>query len=143
MGGDVEEVVEGTAKKLFIGEDGEGIGAGGLIADGLIDGRRPGLDVTRRRGAPLDLGDDRECPVAALEGGGEGRWTRQRGVEPDQLGWGDRANERRNLLTLPSHDLGEFVGHSANTEHTEPRNSKPNLLAKFSVYFVISADTVV
>ena len=124
MRGDAAEVVERAAEEFFVGEHGEGVGAGGLVAGGLIDGGGAGLDVAGGRGAALDFGDDGEAAVGAAQRGGEGRRAGQRGVEAGELGGGDGAEERRDFPALPGHDLGEFVGHSVRKEHTEVSEDK-------------------
>lgn len=125
VGGDAAEVVERAAEVFFVGEDGEGVGAGGLVALGLLEGGGAGFDVAGGRRAALDFGDDGEGAVGAAKGVEEGRRPRQGGVEAGELGFENGADERRNFAALVLHDLGEFVGG-----HGGPRNTRNTLKTK-------------
>ena len=132
-----DKVVEGAAKVFFVGEDGQGVGAGLAIFQGLFGrGEGGGGDGAGGGRAALDLGDDGEFPVAAAQGAGEGRRFGSHGVKRGQLGQGNRADERGNFLPLPGHDLGEFVKHLIPTEHRPDAEHKAE---KISVCSVASA----
>ena len=92
------------------------------------------LDVAGRRRAALDFTDHGEAAVAAAKRRGKGRRPRAARVELRELRLGDVADERRDFLPLPSHDLGEFVCH----RHHEGTKS-PGVKTLFFVRFAAAS----
>jgi hypothetical protein len=120
------EIVERAAEELLVGEDGQRIGAGGLVAAGLVDRGRPGLDVAGGGRTALDLRDHGEPAVgrrraAANDGGG------QRGVSAGEFVSETARSQRgdsRRFQAMISVSLSDMRGTTEHTEHTEHKAEK-------------------
>ena len=105
---DVPEVAEGAAEEFFVGEDGDGVGAGVGVAAGLLGGVGESGDVAGGGGAALDFGDDAEA-AGLVEGLGEGGAGAGDLGEAGEFAVADGAEARGDFAALVGEDFGEFV----------------------------------
>ncbi len=105
---DVPEVAEGAAEEFFVGEDGDGVGAGVGVAAGLLRGVSGFLDGAGGGGAALDFGDDAEAAGLA-KGLGEGGAGALDLGEAGEVAIAHGAQARGDFGALVGDDLGEFV----------------------------------
>ena len=126
MRSDLAQIVECAAEEFFVREHGERIGAGVLVAAGLFEGGRTGLDVAGGGRTAFDFGNDRECAVGAPEGVRKRRRAGKDGVELRQFRLGHRPDERSDFVPFPRHDLDEFVGHRKTRNTSARKKTRPN-----------------